>query len=409
VTLVEPAPDNDRKSVLPWLASVVMAAMLLACVKGTDTLRLTPVGWLLPLGASLLILILSATRVHWRFFLPWAPWCLFLFIQALSSPHANALVRCILMVTPLVVGLAASAFAVSVEALETLRRALVVVSIAFLLIFFTRFLFGPAEERLFFPAESISALLLGSLFLVRFLIDRHWASGALWAAVSLVPVLTVSRAATAAAVLTAPLALAPLPLKRRVCLAVALAVAGFAVFSTASFQQKMFFSGSGQLTDILDQGANLQMSGRSVLWLTLLQGVPDSPWFGHGANASEALLLDVAGLSHPHNDYLRILYEFGVLGLVLFGVAVGGTIFALLRLETPLPQFRWWKYALASSFVPYLLIMFTDNVLLYAAFFGNLQFALIGFYVAAMRNRPAFTAVVMMRAGNDLRSGAIVA
>lgn len=40
-------------------------------------------------------------------------------------------------------------------------------------------------------------------------------------------------------------------------------------------------------------------------------------------------------------------------------------------------------YAGASSILLFILFMFTDNILLYAAFFGNLQFAIFGLAYAA--------------------------
>jgi hypothetical protein len=40
-------------------------------------------------------------------------------------------------------------------------------------------------------------------------------------------------------------------------------------------------------------------------------------------------------------------------------------------------------FAGASSFIAFTLFMFTDNIVLYAAFFGNFQFALLGLAYAA--------------------------
>jgi hypothetical protein len=42
-------------------------------------------------------------------------------------------------------------------------------------------------------------------------------------------------------------------------------------------------------------------------------------------------------------------------------------------------------YGAASAFVPYSLIMLTDNVILYVQFFGNLHFTLIGIIYGALR------------------------
>ncbi len=52
---------------------------------------------------------------------------------------------------------------------------------------------------------------------------------------------------------------------------------------------------------------------------------------GHGAGAADRLtsaLPEHDGAGHPHNDYLRILVDYGIVGLVLWLIAY----FALLRL-----------------------------------------------------------------------------
>ncbi|MBW1838150.1 MAG: hypothetical protein JRI99_14680, partial [Deltaproteobacteria bacterium] len=37
----------------------------------------------------------------------------------------------------------------------------------------------------------------------------------------------------------------------------------------------------------------------------------------------------------------------------------------------------------ASSFIPFVLIMFTDNIMIYASYYGNLQFTILGLAYAA--------------------------
>jgi hypothetical protein len=42
-------------------------------------------------------------------------------------------------------------------------------------------------------------------------------------------------------------------------------------------------------------------------------------------------------------------------------------------------------YGAATAFVPYAIIMLTDNIILYVQFFGNLHFALIGIIYGALQ------------------------
>jgi len=44
-------------------------------------------------------------------------------------------------------------------------------------------------------------------------------------------------------------------------------------------------------------------------------------------------------------------------------------------------------YAGATSFLPFVLFMYTDNIILYAAFFGNLQFTILGLVYAAQKTQ----------------------
>jgi O-antigen ligase len=65
-------------------------------------------------------------------------------------------------------------------------------------------------------------------------------------------------------------------------------------------------------------GININAEGRTQVWAALWSGVPDKPIIGHGPGAASArsISLDPA-FDNPHNDYLRVLYDFGVVGLGL--------------------------------------------------------------------------------------------
>jgi hypothetical protein len=59
----------------------------------------------------------------------------------------------------------------------------------------------------------------------------------------------------------------------------------------------------------------------------------------------------------------------------------------LKRAKQAPPESQILIFAGASSFLPFVLLMFTDNVILYAAFFGNLQFTILGLVYAAQKTR----------------------
>jgi hypothetical protein len=118
----------------------------------------------------------------------------------------------------------------------------------------------------------------------------------------------------------------------------------------------------------------------------LLLEIASKPWWGHGANASEEIILKLTNgqLTHPHNDWLRFLYDYGIVGTALFLLTIIVQVRNLLKKARHSEgEIRTFFFAAASTFLPFILIMFTDNIVLYAAFYGNLQFTIIGLAYAA--------------------------
>jgi O-antigen ligase len=129
-------------------------------------------------------------------------------------------------------------------------------------------------------------------------------------------------------------------------------------------------------------------SGRKSMNDVLVPRLDEAYWFGHGANTTEAISLAISRVTHPHNDWLRIRYEYGMLGLLLFILTLLAQIsHALRRLRRMRSSgASIFFYVGVGGFIPMTLFMFSDNVILYAAWFGNLQFALLGLGYAALRS-----------------------
>jgi len=85
--------------------------------------------------------------------------------------------------------------------------------------------------------------------------------------------------------------------------------------------------------------------------------------------------------SHPHNEYIRILFDYGFLGAILFLIPIlnlayqcfKGTRHALTEETKFLCSVGLW------GIIAMFLLAITGNVLMYVAWYGNLLFALIGF------------------------------
>ncbi len=123
-----------------------------------------------------------------------------------------------------------------------------------------------------------------------------------------------------------------------------------------------------------DPEDSLDMSGRDALWAHYFEQVRASPTFGHGVGAT---MLVNSYFKLPHNDYLRLLVEGGVVGCLLYGGALllwGRRVIARVG-----PDERAFVYALLLALAVYAL---TDNVLIMPP-------ALMPFlYLALMLNEP---------------------
>ena len=66
---------------------------------------------------------------------------------------------------------------------------------------------------------------------------------------------------------------------------------------------------------------DLTLSGRTILWEQALSQMKGIHWlFGYGYTPPAALHLNVAVFNHPHNQYLQMLYNFGIPGFITYMV-----------------------------------------------------------------------------------------
>ncbi len=113
---------------------------------------------------------------------------------------------------------------------------------------------------------------------------------------------------------------------------------------------------------------NTSVGWRLYFWDEILRRFVDRPWFGFGAGSSVLLGEELFGIeASPHNGYLRVLYETGVVGFVLF-VAVFATMFRqgmrLLRQDLAL-RLTYVNHVYITMTVTYVLLNLTDNILEY--------------------------------------------
>lgn len=157
-------------------------------------------------------------------------------------------------------------------------------------------------------------------------------------------------------------------------LAAALAVAGALVAFTPRLHAR-FFSGDTSLR--VGQVA-INASGRVAFWGLMVESARTAPVAGHGLGSSQRVMADEFLASdrirHPHNDYLRLWHDLGLVGLALLVAALGRWAAALLgtwRRARAMPEpMRVVPLLALLTVVEILLAMVTDNVLIYPFFLG---------------------------------------
>jgi len=364
------------------LLAAVICGLLLAMVGRIGGFSVTVVGWLLPLVMSLTILLVVG-RIRSRLFFLWLPWVLFVSFSSMMLGGTESLLRSAILITPVLVGWAASSLVYRARDVTLANRAVngaVVVSlfIVFVKVFVLR---SVAQGRL--APESIASVALAWILLTHFRLTRALPSLLAAVAVLAIPVVGASRGPVVAALSWMAFGLPFIGRMKVLIRAVLLLICliGLMVY-VRPFSDKMILEGAALENLSSSPEDVVQTSGRLAAWELLIEGIVERPILGHGANRSESFLVKNFSeqFAHPHNDYLRLLYDFGVVGLALFIVTAAIQCrrlwsVALLSNGTALEVSAWSGAAL---FVPFFLLMFVDNVIVYAAFFGNLHFLYIG-------------------------------
>lgn len=226
-----------------------------------------------------------------------------------------------------------------------------------------------------------------------------WQAGDRWAflraaVIVLVVFLSMSRVALVAALFLFPLAAASRGdwrgfVKAAVVLAVGAAALTAGILLNDEMNRRFF----GYDADVSVGGVAINTSGRTEVWSTLWRSAQESLVFGHGVG-SAGLLVDrwFPRLGHPHNDFLRFLHDFGMIGVgcwlaFLFMVTVALRYQVLWRAranDRELPIFLTPLLALVALTAS----MFTDNAVTYSFVMAPMG-VLLGCALGRMRGESA--------------------
>lgn len=382
---------------LPLVIKLVLLFMAIVFVWKQPLLgfNISGLAWVIPLAFSLMVVVRNMNRVTFPYFL-WLPWALLLFTYlaitdySLLDPRVIPIQRTLQLLSPLVVGMAVSTCrptsADLLAFLNTCSR-IAYVLIGIVLFKLSSFLVTGFGDYSGMASEMTTITLLCSLAATRYIIIREKRDILLWALLVTLPIINVTRTAIVCALLTFPLTFAPLSISRRIIALTLIALTGLIVFNTERVQNKMFFSGKGTLMDISKGNEDFATSGRSFMFEKMSPVALEEPLTGHGTGMGETFIHQIAGnLAYPHNDWLLTFYDYGLLGVSVYIVCILLMVrHALLQLrKRPDDSTRILLLTGAAAYIPFALLMSTDNIMVYASFFGNLHFCILGLAYGAL-------------------------
>ena len=368
---------------MPLIIWVVLIFTSLSCAVSINLFgfNMSGYGWFVPFSINAVIMLRKAKDMKFPLKI-WLPWLILVGGYQLFATVDNSLQRSVMLVSPIVTGLAVSTFRANDNDLEYFYKLCRYMAIFLLLSILVRsgiFSSGILPYSTGLAPQVMTGSILCCIFAARnaygSVRDLYF-----WASLAILPVIAVTRMGMIAAAVTLPMTFAPMRVEKRVLFLVLIGIAATSLFYTERIQKKMFFSGEGTIRDLKWDNPDIATHGRNIFWELLKKNIREKPLLGHGANASEEVLSAYSeGLTHPHNDWLRLAHDYGFIGVGIFGITVIMQIIDLLKkARDATVQKKILFYSGASTVIIFVLFMLTDNIILYAAFFGHLQFAMLG-------------------------------
>lgn len=381
---------------LPLVAALASFAGIGVRLPGLGLLRHTGLMWLLTLFVGILLLVFfrngRKVTFPWWCWLPFFAWSLISLQWSDMNPEYNIRLGVQMMVIPLI-GLIASFSIISVRDVEGMNTAWIL-SMLFIGAVCCYFMIGPGQEiqgqakgnytgfaeR---PAGA-SLLFIGGFFLAQFR-KRPVFSTVLWAITFVFCIISGGR------MVSALLLVCWVVHPKLSSIGAKVAVVGFvclvavAAFNTPIIQQRFFneaggHAGHGSVDDVAS--GNFDSSGRFDAWPKILREAHRRPIFGHGLGNSAPFTYKVwAPMDKPHNDYLKVYFESGVIGLAFFGLGLLGTLLNQLYVMAESDRLgieNWPASAAIMGLASFALLAVVDNPLVLGINFLHPLFAMVG-------------------------------
>jgi O-antigen ligase len=295
--------------------------------------------------SSVITLIVHWSRVRSSWWIGLVPFLVFLawtFMRSIGSPSLSvAVTHCIILSTPIVL-LPVVLLAVAEMKVERLENIFFLFTLVPVLILAAGFLFGFVYAVPFgfftpFGSRSLDLFLLIALcFLLataRFHHSRNIRLAATGLSILMIGIVILGLSRIVAAIIFG------------IVIPLILFIPGFKKETSGLFGLLLFFAGGIVFVLILlyrsfhtlelNRMVYFFSSDRFTVWPVVIRESLQSPLFGHGTGAVQLLTQAISKYDHPHNDFLRIFYDQGCIGLTLFLAAWFHRIVHHLR--------TWWK------------------------------------------------------------------
>ncbi len=344
----------------------------------------TSIGWIFPLFLSLFFLFFKKSVFLDFPVRAWFPWILYVMLSMIFSFTLSAFQRFIMLISPVLIGIVFSNFNFCYLDLKKINLGLKFLAVGLFLLKVTSFITNFNVNE---PGLVMTASLLCCYFFVQGIYSDS-KNFIFYIIVLLIPVIGVNRMAILACLIPAILFLKSSNLVQKIILGLFFIFISLQVFKSDSFQGKMFYSGSGNFSSFIYNIEDVRTHGRLVMWVPMMDKIPDSLLLGHGFDSSTEFIQNyISWITHPHNDYLRILFDLGIMGLFLFFIAyffsIRKILFYRYRVNDTVSNFIVF---LTLSFFVFFILMITGNPIYYVNYYGNLQFSLYGVLLSVLRN-----------------------
>jgi len=309
----------------------------------------------------------------------WLPFLIYIFGYNLVDYSFVGMQLSLQYSVSLFVGFAASSIYYSEQNIERIFR--IFKSFMFLFILLCTLSYMLYSTTLYSAATVMTLTVFAAVFLYSYFSEHSRMALAGYFTCLIFPFLMVTRMAILSMLTVGVSHFANRNFIRKGVMGAAIILVASMAFHSERFQSKSFGKKGGEYSDISFNNNNFNTSGRKAIYDVLKPGLMQHPVWGNGPRA-DLRLLEKKGfmVKEVHNDYLAVRYNYGYAGLLflLFGfVCQAWFLFHKRHFLKDEPSFRLYAIAL-TLFIPFFLLMYSDNVLKYSIFFGNYHFAIIG-------------------------------